>query len=116
MNEKEIEEAMRYGSKNPLEKRAKNDLGRFGLGLKSASLSQCRKLTVVSKKENNLSSFSWDLDYIKNSQSWKIIGYDLDEINKLPKIELFNSVSSGTYILLEEFDRVKSSTKNLNKT
>ncbi|WP_415990921.1 ATP-binding protein [Intestinibacter bartlettii] len=116
MNEKEIEEAMRYGSKNPLEKRAKNDLGRFGLGLKSASLSQCRKLTVVSKKENNLSSFSWDLDYIKNSQSWKIIGYDLDEINKLPKIELFNSASSGTYVLLEEFDRVKSSTKNLNKT
>lgn len=116
MDAKEIEEAMRYGSKNPLDKRTKNDLGRFGLGLKSASLSQCRKLTVVSKKNKKVAAFSWDLDYIKNSQSWNIIGYDIDEIKKLPRMELFDNVDSGTYVLLQEFDRVKSSTKDLSKT
>lgn len=116
MDAKEIEEAMRYGSKNPLDRRTKNDLGRFGLGLKSASLSQCRKLTVVSKKNNKVAAFSWDLDYIKSSQSWNIIGYDIDEIKKLPRIELFDNVDSGTYVLLQEFDRVKSSAKDLSRT
>ena len=46
----ELENAMQYGSKNPLDTRSENDLGRYGLGLKTASLSQCRKLTVISKK------------------------------------------------------------------
>ena len=40
MNSKELEEALRYGAKNPLERRENNDLGRFGLGMKSASLSR----------------------------------------------------------------------------
>ena len=51
MTNDELIEAMRLGSKNPIEKRDKDDLGRFGLGLKSASFSQCRVLTVVSKKK-----------------------------------------------------------------
>ena len=55
MSSKELQEAMRYGSQNPLEIRGENDLGRFGLGLKSASLSQCRELTVTSKKNGKLS-------------------------------------------------------------
>ncbi|RGS49207.1 ATP-binding protein [Holdemanella biformis] len=50
MNLEELTDAMRYGSKSSLEERDRNDLGRFGLGLKTASLSQCRKLTVFSKK------------------------------------------------------------------
>ena len=53
MSSSEITEAMRHG-KNPNDPREKSDLGRFGLGLKTASLSQCRKLTVVSKKMGKL--------------------------------------------------------------
>lgn len=55
MNRNELFDAMKYGSSLKREKRQENDLGRFGLGLKSASLSQCRKLTVVSKKDNDVS-------------------------------------------------------------
>ena len=116
MSENEIEEAMRYGSKNPLEKRDENDLGRFGLGLKSASLSQCRKLVVVSKKNGKVSAYSWDLDYVIETGSWIIVGYDKKELSKLPKIDLLDSINCGTYILLENFDRVSESTKNLQKT
>ena len=58
MNSIELEEALRYGAKNPLEKRDNSDLGRFGLGMKSASLSQCRKLVVASKKDSSISCFS----------------------------------------------------------
>jgi DNA mismatch repair enzyme (predicted ATPase) len=46
----ELDVAMRLGVKNPLTKRHGQDLGRFGLGLKTASFSQCRRLTVSSKK------------------------------------------------------------------
>lgn len=64
MNLEELTDAMRYGSKSSLEERDRNDLGRFGLGLKTASLSQCRKLTVFSKKNNMISGATWDIDYI----------------------------------------------------
>lgn len=50
MTADELESAMRYGSQSSQNTRRKNDLGRFGLGLKMASLSQCRKVTVLTKK------------------------------------------------------------------
>ena len=49
MSELELHEAMRPGSRSPIEERGPEDLGRFGLGLKTASFSQCRSLTVISK-------------------------------------------------------------------
>ncbi len=112
----EIEDAMRYGSKNPLEAREKTDLGRFGLGLKSASLSQCRKLVVVSKKQNEIYGYSWDLDYVIKKKYWVLIGYSKEEIKEFPQIELLDTVESGTYILLQNFDRIQESTDNLLKT
>ena len=48
MSESILEEAMRYGSRSPTEERDADDLGRYGLGMKTASLSQCRKMTVLS--------------------------------------------------------------------
>lgn len=50
MTEDELCAAMQYGSRSPLEVRTEDDLGRYGLGMKTASLSQCRILTVISKK------------------------------------------------------------------
>lgn len=116
MNKSELEEAMRYGSKNPLEKREATDLGRFGLGLKSASLSQCRRLVVVSKKNGQLSCYSWDLDYIIKCGSWSMIGYTNEEVIMFPEIQMFNDLESGTYVLLDQFDRIEESTNNLHKT
>lgn len=116
MNKSELEEAMRYGSKNPLEKRSTTDLGRFGLGLKSASLSQCRRLVVVSKKDGQSSCYSWDLDYIIEHGSWSMIGYTNEELTIFPEIEMFNNVETGTYVLLDQFDRIEESTNNLHKT
>lgn len=116
MDEKELEEALRYGSKNPTEERVDTDLGRFGLGLKSASLSQCRKLIVASKKDKKLSCFSWDIDLVYAKKGWVIIQYNQEEIAKLPMINLFDDIDSGTYILLQNFDRISSSTSNLEST
>lgn len=116
MTEIELEEALRYGSRNPNDERTENDLGRFGLGLKSASLSQCRKLIVASKKQNKITCFSWDIDVVTEKGKWILLKYSKEEIVKLPMIDLLNNVASGTYILLQNFDRISSSTGNLLTT
>ncbi len=104
--------AMRYGSRNVNDQRAESDLGRFGLGLKTASLSQCRKLTVISKKNNVISAASWDLDFIIEQQGWSLKVYDYDEIvnqyNKaIPGIlDQLNCYESGTIVIWEDFDKM----------
>lgn len=116
MNEQQLEEAMRYGSRNPLEKRSEDDLGRFGLGMKSASLSQCRKLIVASKQKNKVNSLSWDLDYVIEKSSWLLKGFDETEIDDLNHIYKLKNKKSGTYICLRDFDRVREGTDDLQTT
>lgn len=108
--------AMRYGSKNVNDQRAESDLGRFGLGLKTASLSQCRKLTVISKKNNVISAASWDLDFIIEQQGWSLKVYDYDEMvtqyNKaIPGIlDELNAYETGTIVIWEDFDKMLEGT------
>ncbi len=116
MDSNKLEEALRYGSKGPTEERSENDLGRFGLGLKSASFSQCRKLIVASKQNGKISCYSWDLDVIIEKKGWILLQYGDEEIRKLPKVSMLDEVESGTYILLQNFDRISSSTNDLVKT
>ena len=116
MDQEKLYEAMRYGSNNPLEERAINDLGRFGLGLKSASLSQCRKLIVVSRRNGKTSCFSWDIDYVLSTGSWMLKGYSDEEILSFPEINRFLQQEHGTYVYLSEFDRIKEGTGNISET
>ena len=76
MDSNDIDIAMQYGSKDPLDIRDKRDLGRFGLGLKTASLSQCRVLTVISKKGNSIEARRWDIDYVSQTGQWSLIALD----------------------------------------
>src|SRR5438270_2793659 len=64
ISDQKLIEAMRHGSSDPRATRSRSDLGRFGLGLKTASLSQCRRLTVVSKVDSAITAKRWDLDVI----------------------------------------------------
>ena len=71
MTEERLVEAMRLGTKSPLEERDSKDLGRFGLGLKTASFSQCKLLTVITKtSEGKTSARFWDIDHVRNSRNW----------------------------------------------
>lgn len=117
MNNEELIQAMRPGSRNPLDNRSIKDLGRFGLGLKTASFSQCRKLTVLSRKENNENVYwTWDLDFVNQTGKWDLIKY-------LPKGDFENQLSqqnSGTIVIWNDLDRVVKSlreedSKALNK-
>ena len=73
MGERELTIAMQYGSKNPMDERSTEDLVRFGLGLKTASLSQCKILTVVTKKGNSLLARRWDIDYVVITGKWSLL-------------------------------------------
>lgn len=71
MSGDEIIQAMRPGAQNPLEERSATDLGRFGLGLKTASFSQCRTLTVMSKTQGQSPEFwTWSLDHVARCDRW----------------------------------------------
>lgn len=104
MSSTELEEAMRLSSKNPNEKREKDDLGRFGLGLKVASFSQCKKLTVISKTNNaEINGLQWNLDYIAETNDWYALIPDNDNY-KQELMELSN-LNSGTIVIWEEIDK-----------
>ena len=72
LSEEELFEAMRPGSQSPAAHREASDLGRFGLGLKTASFSQCRRLTFVSRKGGETSAAVWDLDRVRDTDDWLI--------------------------------------------
>lgn len=83
MNLDELRQAMKYGSKDVREQRDKEDLGRFGLGLKTASLSQCKKLTVISKKDGQIFGARWDLDLIQREQDWILEVFSEKDIERI---------------------------------
>ena len=107
MSETELRDAMRLGSKNPRLERDPVDLGRFGLGLKTASLSQCRRLTVFSRqKGSSIQVRRWDLDHLARAEvaGWQLLctphhdsKADVSQIDKQP---------SGTIVLWEVLDRI----------
>lgn len=103
MSNDELIDALRPGSGHPDDERNLNDLGRFGLGLKTASLSQCRRLSVLSKQDDQLNSWTWDLDYIHEKQEWLLM-------NKVPLHykweEQLESNKSGTAVIWTNLDRL----------
>lgn len=101
MSKAELHRAMRPASQNPLEERSPDDLGRFGWGMKSASFSQCKKLTVISKRSGQLSGASWDLDGL---DQWQMGVLSAGEIAATVSKDL--QKKDGTEITWENCDRL----------
>ncbi len=117
MNSEELTRAMQYGSQSPLNERTATDLGRFGLGLKTASLSQCKMLTVASKKNNHLEIRRWDIDFIKVTGTWSLIALtDKDEIEEIPNIHELERMDSGTLVVWQNLDRMQAGAIDFSKT
>lgn len=104
MKRNDLFNAMKYGS--DIHTYSKFDLGRFGLGLKSASLSQCRVLTVASKINDEISAFRWDLDFVIKSKKWECLELDKKEIDDLPNIKKLKKMNHGTLVIWQNFDTV----------
>lgn len=106
MAEDELTRAMQYGSSDPSNKRSEHDLGRYGLGLKTASMSQCTKMTVVSKKNGKITAQRWDLDYIRShtDEVWPLIKLTDKEFTRLPLIDSLSARDSGTLVVWQNID------------
>ena len=102
MTEAELEDAMRPGSRNPLDSRGNADLGRFGLGLKTASFSQCRRLSVLTRKNGKLHGAIWDLDFVAEKNDWLV--QIPDDISRIPWTSRLTA--DGTLVIWEKLDRV----------
>jgi Histidine kinase-, DNA gyrase B-, and HSP90-like ATPase len=98
-------EAMRHGGVGPHQTRSERDLGRFGLGMKTASLSQCRRLTVVSRRDGATTGARWDLDVVAARQNWVVQLLDAGDVSDLPHVRDLDGHGSGTVVLWELFDR-----------
>lgn len=101
MSSKDLIENMRIGSSDPNQVRDERDLGRFGMGMKTAAFSLGKKLTVVTKSNSTVSNASWDLEQIP-SIGWNLIIRDESEISE------FSSQidEQGTVVIIENLDRV----------
>jgi hypothetical protein len=101
----ELRDAMRPGSQSPLVARMASDLGRFGLGMKTASFSQCRELTVISRQASVSSAMRWDLDLVASTDDWTLLELAEASLATLPAVDLLGKC--GTVILWRKIDRLE---------
>ena len=107
MGWKELDNAMTLGSDRANKEDSEIELGRFGLGLKSASFSQCLKLTVASKRTNKINAMCYDLERIQSLNEWIIDELEDNEIDSLPEIQRLKEADSGTLVIWQKFDKLQ---------
>lgn len=104
MKPDQVREAMRYGAEREYDG---DDLGKFGLGLKTASLSQCQHLSVASRwntQRADIAAYCWDLDHIERKNRWEIL--PLNHNGMAPAIRAPLKDTTGTVILWQRLDRI----------
>jgi len=109
MSEKTLVNAMRLGSQNPIQQRHATDLGRFGLGLKTASFSQARRLTVLTRRCKKRTDIRrWDLDHLARPdvRGWQLLrSLHQDSEAHADRLDFYD-LTHGTQVLLEVLDRL----------
>jgi hypothetical protein len=116
MDEGELRDAMRLGSRNPLQARAPTDLGRFGLGLKTASLSQCRRLTVASRRAPGFDLIRrWDLEHLSRGdvKGWQLL--KAAHRGSETRVRIPEELRHGTVVLWEVLDRIVGNAEVANQ-
>lgn len=109
MGESTLRNAMRLGSRHPGETRDAEDLGRFGLGLKTASFSQCRCVTVFTKElGGNAVIRRWDLHHLAKTDAWQVLLFAREDSEL--RVKRFSQLRSGTCVLWQDLDRLLGAT------
>lgn len=99
-----LKNAMKYGSS---ERKEKNSLGKFGLGLKTASTAFCRRFSVLSCSDSDsiLRKVQWDLDYIAKNRSWLLQFPQIEEDEEY-LLEKTAGNGHGTLVVWDNVDRL----------
>lgn len=111
----ELIENMRIGCKDPSIERESGDLGRFGSGMKTASFSQARRLTVFTKKiDEHICAAVWDIDRVQKEKNWSLEILDANEIKEHPLLFLEPKQEQGTQILWENLSCLTTDSHSLD--
>lgn len=106
MSGEEAQSAMRLAATSPTVDRRPEDLGRFGLGLKTASLSQCRTLTLATKRAGVVTVLRWSLTHVIASGDWSLLELDAEEASDMLGWEDFARLESGTLVHWGDLDQL----------
>ncbi|MEV0731881.1 ATP-binding protein [Polymorphospora sp. NPDC050346] len=100
-----LTEALRFGTRRTY---GRGDLGRYGLGLKTASLSQCRSLSVITRNTRPVvrtCARILDLDDIEQRDQW-VIGEPVPSDTEVARARGWLAEGTGTVVLWRGLDRV----------
>ncbi|GAA6172025.1 ATP-binding protein [Colwellia sp. KU-HH00111] len=103
MDETQLKNCMRFPSQSPDVNRLDNDLGRFGLGMKTASFSQTRKFTTVSRPRASglFSARTWDLELLKNNK-WNLLVNSSEDVTNI--LEQYKCISCSRINSFSDFE------------
>ena len=110
MNLEDLQNAMTYGSKVRADL---GSLGKFGLGLKTASTAFCRSLSVISRgaEDNQIRKAEWDLDYVAKVHEWKLKMPEVDD-DEQELLEATAGTGTGTLVVWRKVDRLLKNYSN----
>ena len=121
MDSKKLTEAMRYASSD---KSSQKDLGKYGLGLKTASLSQCRELIVASKPKPRtgtrsiLNIMKWDMTEVYAKDDWILLHPSIEQLKKWEQTLINQHLSGnkyGTVVLWSDLKEIHPQLRDKNK-
>lgn len=105
MDKEEVYKAMRYGADRRPDAKS---LGKFGLGLKTASSSVCKRYSVISRKsaDQPLAKLTWDLEHVEARNAWEMLADPVATDQQ----DLFEEMcgETGTLVIWENCDRLLS--------
>ena len=99
-----LKNAMRYGSTERVDP---SSLGKFGLGLKTASTAFCRSLSLLSKdkKDADYHKVQWDLDEICKINKWQLLQPPIEQ-DEIDLLEETTHGESGTLVIWHKVDNI----------
>lgn len=104
MRPDQLQEAVRFGSERDYDDA---DLGKFGLGLKTASLSQCLRVTVATRCNPNradILAYCWDVEHIAATNRWEVLSVKASDLPTAARSHL--KETPGTVVIWERLDRL----------
>lgn len=105
MSLEEVHKAMRYGADRRPDPKS---LGKFGLGLKTASSAVCKRYSVISRKSEDqpLAKLTWDLEHVESRNEWEMLA----EPVTIEQEKIFEELcgETGTLVIWENCDRLLS--------
>ncbi|MBY6018720.1 ATP-binding protein [Halomonas denitrificans] len=104
-------DAMRYGSPKRSDPAS---LGKYGLGLKTASTAYCRRLSVISRNDGSadLQMATWDLDHVVQEQKWLMLMSDEPDEEAVEHLNETAPETSGTVVVWTKVDRLLGNYQN----